>query len=332
MTKKQLSPFGVVVILFLVSIFLKLTITDRTFSLELLSKLFGGEASASFVFYHLRFPAILAAIVSSFLMVVATFILQAISKNELADPSALGFQNIAVTVLALSYLYFPAARYLSHAQILLIAAASVLLFSFAMYRFAMSDGKESEGNLLLLTGIGVNSFFQMILTYIKTYQNEANDLLAILLQGNFDSLSLSLAIGLSIVGAVILLVFFSQYGRLRLLQLDTDLSQSLGFNRHLSQMVLFTIMAFAVTTSLMFGSSYPFVAFTVIHSMRRYYSLYFGFHFLTASLLMAAIIMISDILAHQLFSFVVPTNLFLGLFSGLGFLILFLQRRSHQWS
>lgn len=331
MTKHRLFPFLLIVLLFLVSVCLKLTIVDGRFTLSLLENLIAGKTSTLFVFNHVRLPVLIAATVSSVLMVMATFILQAVSHNELADPSALGFQNIAITVLAVGSLYFPLAKALSYGQILALAALSVLGFSFVMYRFAMSDDKDNQGNLLLLTGIGVNSFFQMILTYIKTYSSEANDLLSILMQGNFDSLDLPLAIGLSLFAGLIFLIFTSQYSQLRLMQLDHAVSQSLGFNRRRGQLILFSILALAVTTSLMFGSSFPFVAFTAIYATKPYYSLQFGWHFASASLFMASAILISDVLAHELFDFIIPTNIFLGLFSGLGFLVVFLQRRSKQW-
>lgn len=331
MTKRQIVAFCAVLAFFLLSLLLKIGMSEGHFSLDLLNRVADGQEGAVFIFTHMRLPAIIAATVSAFLMVMATFILQTISKNDLADPSALGFQNIAVTVLALCYLYVPVARQMTYTQILFLSAVSVLLFSFAMYRFAMSGREEGQGNLLLLTGIGVNSFFQMLLTYMKTYKNEANDLLSILLQGNFDSLDLPLALGLSLFSAILLLLFTTQYSSYRLLQQNHDLSQSLGFNRTAAQIRLFALMSFAVATSLMFGSSFPFVAFTAIHAMRRYYHLHFGWHLITSSLFMAGIIMISDILAHQLFSIVIPTNVFLGLFSGLGFLIIYLQRRSHPW-
>lgn len=331
MTKIRLLSFLLLVALFCLSIFLKLTFVGGQFSLHFVQELFAGKSSALFILQHMRLPALLAACVSSILMVIATFILQAISKNDLADPSALGFQNVAITVLAILYLYLPSTRDWSYPQILLAAAVSVLIFSAIMYRFAMSDDKGQQGNLLLLTGIGVNSFFQMMLTYLRTYKNEANDLLAMLMQGNFDSLDLPLALGLTGFAALIFLLFVSQYSQLRLMQLDTQVSQSLGFNPVLGQMMLFAILALAVTTSLLFGSSFPFIAFTAIYATRPYFGLHFAWHFASASLFMASCILISDVLAHQLFTIVLPTNLFLGLFSGLGFLLIFLQRRSHQW-
>lgn len=320
-----------VLCLFIFSVILKVTMNNGVFSLSLITNLISGESSSRFVFFHLRLPALLGAIVSSFLMVIATFILQGISKNELADPSALGFQNIAVTVLAVFYLYVPVFRNLSYTQILFIAALSVLLFSFFMFRFSMSGKEENQGDLLILTGIGVNSFFQMLLTYIKTYKNDAQDILSFLLQGNFDSLDLDLAIGLSMVGVVIILIFFSQYSKLRLIQLDPKISQGLGFSLLSAQAVLFSILSFSVATSLMLGSSFPFVAFTAIHATRRYFSLHFVWHLVSSSMFMASAILISDVLAHQLFPMIIPTNLFLGVFSGFGFLIIYLRRRTNSW-
>ncbi|MBM7635672.1 iron chelate uptake ABC transporter family permease subunit [Streptococcus saliviloxodontae] len=333
MSKKSefLYPFVLVVTYFCLSLFLKVSIKDRHLSLDFFFDLLAGQSSALFIFNQLRLPAILASCAVAILLVIATLILQAISKNDLADPSALGFSTIAMTVLALSYLYIPFFRGMPYWGIVSLSGLSVLLFSLMMYRFAMTGTSELDGNLLLLLGIGVNAFFQMILTYLKTYSGEAKDIIALLMRGNFDQLSLSLSVWILLLSILALLVFLGLLRPFRLLQQDRELAQSLGLSLKVYHVVFFGLMSLCIALSLILGANFPFVAFTAIHVFRPYYARQFGVHLLTSILFMAASVLMSDVLAHQLFETILPTNLFLSLFGGLGFLVVLLQRRGRQW-
>lgn len=319
------------VVLFVFSLCLKVMIKNHAISWQFLDKLVSGDSSALFIFYNLRLPPLIAAISCSCLIVIATFILQALSHNDLADPSALGYHHIAVTVLAIIYLYIPAAQNLNYVQIILMTTLCIFIFSLVMYRLSQSKQGEMNTNLLLLMGIGLNVFFQMILAYIKTYSSEATDLLSMLMQGNFDHLSLSFALWLMLLTGIVSCIFLFNLDRLRLLQIGNELGYSLGLNLTFSQFFFFMIMSVSIAICLMFGGTFPFIGLTAIHLTKNFYGYNIKLHLLSSILFTVSMILLSDLLAHQLFSIVLPTNIFLGLFGGIGFLVILIQRRSKQW-
>lgn len=105
----------------------------------------------------------------------------------------------------------------------------------------------------------------------------------------------------------------------RILQLGGLTATSLGLDIKRASFILFFIMSGAVAVSVMFGGTFPFIGFTSAHIMRYFYGSNFKLHFISSILCAAVIIILSDIVAHQMFSTILPTNIFLGLFGGTGF-------------
>lgn len=331
MNKKKYIPIIILIFLFIISCILRISIKDGEFSIKLLNGIIHGKKSSLFIFYSLRLPTLIASISCSFLIVIATYILQTISRNDLADPSALGYNNAALTVLAVLFLYIPAAQKLSFFQILIISGVSIFIFALIMYHFSQTTSNTVDGNVLLLIGIGLNTFFQMILSYIKTYSGDIGEMLLVLMQGNFDHLKLNTALILFLISVAILIIFISRITTIRILQLGDLTANSLGLNLKKASFLLFFIMSAAIAIAVMFGGTFPFIGFTAIHTMRYFYGLNFKLHFISSVLCAAVIIIFSDLTAHQLFGTILPTNIFLGLFGGIGFLIILLQRRRKEW-
>lgn len=332
MDRKKLIPLFTMFFLFILACLLKLFIKDGKFSMQFILGILEGKKSSLFIFYNMRLPSIIASICCAFLVIISTYILQTISKNDLADPSALGYNNVAITVLALLFLYIPATNNLTFSQILILSAIVVFGFSIFMYNFSKTSANNIDGNILLLVGIGVNALFQMILTYIKTYTNSSKfEILTILMQGNFDHLELLNAIRLLFLTILVIFLFLINFETIRILQLGNIIPHSLGVNIKRKTLYLFLIMSLGISVSIMFGGSFAFIGFTSLHIMRHYYNINFKLHFFTSVLCAATIIIFSDLVAHQLFGIILPTNIFLGIFGGIGFLIILLQRRSNQW-
>ena len=332
MDKKKLIPLFTIMFLFLSACILKLFIKDGKFSTQFIYGILEGKKSSLFIFFNMRLPSIIAAICCSFLVIISTYILQTISKNDLADPSALGYNNVAITVLALLFLYIPSTNNLTFSQILFLSAIAVFVFSIFMYNFSKTSTDNIDGNILLLVGIGVNALFHMILTYITTYPHSSKfEILTILMQGNFDHLELSTTIKLLSLTAIVIVLFSINFETIRILQLGSVIPHSLGVDIKRKNLYLFLIMSFSISVSIMFGGSFPFIGFTAIHIMKHYYNVNFKLHFFTSVICAGTIIIFSDLAAHQFFGIILPTNIFLGIFGGIGFLIILLQRRNKQW-
>lgn len=317
------------ILIFLILIILKLSFKEGAVSLTFLSNVLSGKKAALFIFYQMRLPAVIAIVSSSILAVISTVILQTLTKNDLAEPTALGFQNVALTSLALLYLYSPALRTLAYWQILMLATGFVLLFSIFIYSFSRGQGGQLNGNLMLLVGIGVNSFVSTILSYLKTYSPEIKDIFSLLMQGNFDHINLGYALTIASLTLLFLVFFGMSYPYFRFLSLDNELIYGLGISVKALMFAYFVLMSFGLALGLMLGTTFPFIAFISLYLMRSLYQVKI-IPYLTSSILVtASAILMSDLLAHYAFSTVLPTNVFLGLFGALGFTFILLKRRNY---
>lgn len=198
----------------------KLSFKDGQLSLSFLQKVWTGDKPSLFIFFHMRLPALLAIFSTGILAVISTLILQTLSKNELADAMALGYHNVALTSLALLYFFTPALRQLSYLQILFLSILVVLGYSIFMYDFARGKGQVLNGNMMLLVGIGANSFFSTILSYLKTYSPEIKDIFSLLMQGNFDHVDLDYALFLSCLTLIFLVIFILVFPYFKILSLS----------------------------------------------------------------------------------------------------------------
>ena len=133
---------------------------------------------------------------------------------------ALGYHNVALTSLALLYFFTPALRQLSYLQILFLSILVVLGYSIFMYDFARGKGQVLNGNMMLLVGIGANSFFSTILSYLKTYSPEIKDIFSLLMQGNFDHVDLDYALFLSCLTLIFLVIFILVFPYFKILSLS----------------------------------------------------------------------------------------------------------------
>lgn len=207
-----------------------------------------GQALHSLVVSEFRLPRLLISLVAGLSLGVSGYLLQGVTRNELADSSLLGI-NAGAGFFVMLYLGFYA-NDSSPFLLLLIAFLGGAFAAFLVYVVAHKRNGLLGMNRILLAGIAVNAGLSalMLLCTIKL-SKESYGFVNSWLAGSIWGASWPYVWVLIPWAAVILIltVFFS--GRIGLLSLGQERARSLGLNVTRSQQILLLL---AVAGSLSF--------------------------------------------------------------------------------
>ncbi|WP_018247960.1 FecCD family ABC transporter permease [Orenia marismortui] len=125
-----------------------------------------GTNKQEIVIFSIRLPRIILAILVATGLAISGTVLQAITKNDLADPGILGINSGAALAVVIYIYYMNGNVYagISNTTIFtmpLIALLGAVLGSFLIYTFAWKKGINATR--LILIGIGINAAFQALL-------------------------------------------------------------------------------------------------------------------------------------------------------------------------
>lgn len=222
------------------------------------------ELWQSEIFWHLRLPRQLLALLVGASLAVCGATYQAVFRNPLTDPYLLGVSSgaslgaaIAILLGLESYLYGIGG----------CALATALLTVVLIYRLA-SRGNHLNITTLLLTGVCLTLLISAAVSFLMVMHNDKMDRIIFWTMGSFASASwLDLALLTPITLAGLAVVLFHARN-LNLLLTGSDNAQSMGVNVARVQTLLLattTIMvAFAVASCGVIG----FVGLIVPHAVR----------------------------------------------------------------
>ncbi len=157
-------------------IFLTFVISINTGSLsistvDIIKTLFGqGSKSHNIAIFSLRLPRIILAILVGCALALSGAILQAVTKNDLADAGILGI-NSGAALFVVVYIYFMNGNVydgVSNTTIFtmpMVSLIGALFGTFLVYSLSYKNGINPSR--LLLIGIGINIFFTSILTIFQ---------------------------------------------------------------------------------------------------------------------------------------------------------------------
>lgn len=222
------------------------------------------ELWQSDIFWHLRLPRQLLALLVGASLAVCGATYQAVFRNPLTDPYLLGVSSgaslgaaIAILLGLETYLYGVGG----------CALATALLMVVLIYRIA-SIGNHLHTTTLLLTGVCLTLLISAAVSFLMVMHNDKMDRIIFWTMGSFASaswLDLMLLAPITLVGIGVLL-FHAR--NLNLLLTGSDNAQSMGVNVERVQTVLLAVttlmVAFAVSVCGVIG----FVGLIVPHAVR----------------------------------------------------------------
>lgn len=308
----------------------------------LLSLFYGGSETVNaseitgdnFIFWQIRFPKTITAIIAGCTLSVAGLILQIIFRNPLAGPYVLGISSgaslmVAVSILAGNALHVFSDFFLGKSFIVL----SAITGSFLVTILILIVSKKVKSNIILLL---IGLMFSQICGAIQTaleYFSDPGSLKSFVVWGmgslaNTTTYDLQLFLPVSLLCLLALLFFIKP---LNALLLGQNYAQNVGVNFNQSRFYLILISSVLTGLTTAFCGPIAFVGIAVpILSRMVFGSSKQQLHFASCLLIGSTILLFSDALANcAVKNMSLPLNMITTLIGAP--LVIYLMFRNKHW-
>lgn len=283
------------------------------------------------LFFRLRLPRVLMALVIGASLAVTGGALQALFRNPLADPYILGVSGGGAMGASIAIALGWSARIAGIPLVFVVSFAGAML-AVSLVRMLARTGAVVLPGALLLSGVAVNLIAAAGVLTIQ-YLTDPTSALRILrwLIGSLDVVGLEPVGRMLVVLAPAWLALLLLSRQLNLMAIDEDTAATLGVNIRRCESIVHTLCALIVGVTVSAGGAIGFVGLIVPHAVR----LMFGEDLrivLPGSLLLgAAFLILADALARTaLPSSELPVGAITGLLGGPVFLWLLHRRQQYS--
>jgi len=223
----------------------------------------GPVPLSSEIFWNLRLPRVLLALVVGMALATAGTVFQGILRNPLADPYILGTSSGAsIGVLAANLLGWNSSVGL-YGLALICAVASV----FVVRRIALTDGRAPV-QTLILAGVIVSTFLNAIVFLaVSLFFKEAFSTLFFLLGTLTETNPLLLKISAGFIFSALPVIWFLG-GRLNVLAQGDETALHLGINPESHRRMLFFLASLLVAAAVAASGMIGFIGLLVPHMLR----------------------------------------------------------------
>ena len=294
---------------------------------EVLSAVFRGEGEsvAARIFWYVRLPRALAAILAGAALSTAGMLLQSVLRNPLAAPSVIGINSGAGLCALICMAFFPNMAKWTPLAAFLGACAAV----FAVYLLARLTGASKI--TIVLAGVAVNSIFGAAMDAIVTLVPEATVSRSAFSIGGFATTTLQqlgFAAPLCIAGFLVALLFRRE---MRIMALGDDVAHSLGLKVERFRAVFLVAAAMLAGAAVSFAGLLGFVGLVAPHMTRMLCKNESHLQLPIAALFGAALCLVCDLIARTLFMpYELPVGVVLSFVGAPFFLYLLLIRKKRS--
>ncbi len=326
MKRQSGIPYLFLSLVFLVAIFSSLFFGGS----EKLS--FSDFNSEHFIFWEIRLPKTLTAILAGCSLTAAGLILQVLFRNPLAGPYALGISSGASLMVALVLMFVQGLTFTIFfgKSILVIAALSGSLLVTLL--LLMISKRVKSNVMILLIGLMISQVCGALLATIE-YFAEPGNLKLFVLWGmgslsNTDYIDIGIFSMVSIFAFGLLLFFIKP---LNVLLLGDAYAHNLGINIHSTRFYLILISSLLTGISTAFCGPIAFVGISMPILSRLVFSTAKQQNHLVSAMLMgSALLLFADALTHQLLkSSNLPVNIITTLIGAP--IVLYIMFKNKSW-
>lgn len=219
------------------------------------------------VITEVRLPRVLVASLVGASLAVAGVAMQGLFRNPLVEPGYIGVSSGAA-LGAVSAIFFGWSAFSS--WLLPITAFLGALFATAIILAIWKATKQQHIAVLLLLGIGVNSFFSAVMNVMVASSNNEQELRSIVywLQGGLEARTWGhvTTIMIPIVLGSILLFFFGNH--LNMMLLGEEHAKTSGINTRLTRNIVLIITALITGSAVAVSGIIGFIGLIVPHMLR----------------------------------------------------------------
>lgn len=286
-----------------------------------LNSLLAGDALQRSVFWNLRFSRVLVGCVGGIALGVAGFVYQLVFKNPLASPDILGVSSGASAGAAFGILFLPG--FLSVILCSFLGAIASVLLALTFAAIDRSGNKTT----VVLSGIAVHAFAQMVLMLLKRMADPERELASIeyWIMGGLNGIQpgilwINLPICLLCIG-----LLFVLHRQSVLLSMDETEAGMLGVKVARMRLVLLLLATLAVAGIVSITGIISFVGLLAPHCARKLTgNNQMGTMFLSG-FLGGCFLLIADMLARSVAQTELPVSIFTSML-GVPFLILLILK------
>lgn len=178
------------------------------------------------IILNLRLPRILLSMLAGFGLAYSGVVYQGVFKNPMAEPYLLGVSSGAALGATIGSVFPISVRFLGFSYVSILAFIGALLVLNII--FAFTSAKHNSMNVLLLTGIAINSFISSIISMIMMFNHDKIADVYFWTMGSFQSASYD---KIAIVGAVVAITIITTlpyHRHIDILLLGDEQASSLG--------------------------------------------------------------------------------------------------------
>lgn len=219
------------------------------------------------VITEIRLPRVLVASLVGAALAVAGVSMQGLFRNPLVEPGYIGVSSGAA-LGAVCSIFFGWSAFSS--WLLPLSAFLGALFATSVILLIWKATKQQSIAVLLLLGIGVNSFFSAVMNVMVATSKNEQELRSIVywLQGGLEARTWDhvTTILIPIVLGSIILLFFGK--QLNMMLLGDDQAKTSGINTRLTRNIVLTIAALITGSAVAVSGVIGFIGLIVPHILR----------------------------------------------------------------
>lgn len=292
-----------------------LTVGAYPISLDDLYYMFTETSASEYVIFEIRIPRIVGAACVGAILSMSGLALQAIMRNDLAEPSLLGVSSGAALFAGISIIISP---FLMSITTVDLRGINIVVFAFigalaavtAVQRLSKIHHKV-DVQQLILTGVAINAICGAgagLLSYISN--DEQLRTLTFWTLGSFGALSNAKVLSLIVLAAIGLIYFKTHAKQLNLMTLGEHEAMHLGVKVESLKKRIILLVSLSVGIAVAFCGVIGFIGLVVPHMVRliwgNNHQLSIGF----TAVLGAIVMVVADMIARTI---VLPSELPVGI-------------------
>jgi len=312
----------------------KYSITANEF-VGILKKLFAGgskintNSSAFSVFYFIRLPRIILAMMVGSALSATGCVFQGMFRNPLVSPDILGVSAGCCFGAALAILC-STGTYLS-------VSLLAFIFGFIAMGFAYGIGQVASGDkvlMLILGGIAVSAFFNAALSFLKYIADPFKTLPAIVfwVMGGFFRANWHYVYHLSIFIIPGLILLYLLSWKVNILSLGEEEASALGINMNRLRLVLTIIGTFLVAASVSFAGTVCWIGLVIPHIARLLVGPNHRLTIPMSAILGAGFTLLVDDFARNITTCEIPISILTAALGAPFFVYLLIKGRGKVWN
>lgn len=285
----------------------------------------GGGVSTN-IFWYIRLPRTAACLLAGAGLAVSGTVIQGVLANKLASPGIIGVNAGAGVAVTICCAYGAISGWV-------IAGASFLGALFAVFLVSFTAQKmNASRTTVILGGVAVNSFLNAASEAITTLFPEVGMMSADFRVGGFSAVSYIRLIPAGILIVISLLIVFTLYNELDLMNLGEEMAQGLGLSVKNMRTVFLLLAALLAGASVSFAGLLGFVGLIVPHMMRRIVGSESKKLLPLSALGGAVFVTICDLLARTVFApYEIPVGVLMAFIGGPFFIWLLLKQKGGRF-